>query len=228
LGFDLVSRGYAKNYFHYSRESGVFVVALEKVFVCRADWHQHDQAKPLVGHYQIALDAALKAHPELQGCVVLCAHCGIRFLTHPRNAGRRDLGCPFGCCEHHRRQRSCQRSTAYYRTAVGKRKKKQLNGRRRRRTLAESAAVAERGRPVPDAATDAAAELRLDGVLVDLSTLTNSPVLPYLRMLVSLIDGIRFSATELLVVLQRALRQHSIARRKRRDYVVRFLRQHPP
>jgi len=181
----------------------------------------------------------LKAHPDLQPCVVHCAHCGIRFLTHPRNAGRRKLRCPFGCREHHRRQSSNRRSTAYYRTAAGRRKKQAQNRRRApasadRRSLGEGPTLLE-GQPDqppgPDRATASApsqAELRLDGVVVDESTLASSPVMPYLRMMVSLIEGIAFTSDELLQRLRQSLRQHSIARRKRRDYRLSYLRQHPP
>ena len=42
--------------------------------------------RPLVRQYQTALDSILQSHPELRRCVVRCADCGIRFLTHPRNA----------------------------------------------------------------------------------------------------------------------------------------------
>jgi hypothetical protein len=66
----------------------------------------------------------------LAGCAVCCAHCGIRFLTHPRNVERQDLYCPFGCRKHHRRECGNQRSANYYRTAAGKRKKKLLNAAR--------------------------------------------------------------------------------------------------
>ena len=231
VGFDLVSRGYAKIYFHDNREFGVFVIAVEKVFSFRADWHQNDHAEPVVAHYQLGLDSVLEAHPELQACVTCCAHCGIRFLTHPRNAGRRNLRCPFGCRKHHRRQGSCRRSTAYYQTVAGKGKKEDLNRRRFRPSSAEVPAVPESHPQVPPASipsTDAAAELRLDGVVLDESSLTNSPVLPYLRMMVSLIEGVHVGIEELLVLLRRALRQHSIASRRRADYVVSFLRQHPP
>jgi hypothetical protein len=83
-----------------------------------------------VRQYQAALHSVLASHPELSACAVHCVHCGIRFLTHPRNARRVDLRCPFGCQGHHRRQCSSQRSTAYYQTACGKAKKKRLNARR--------------------------------------------------------------------------------------------------
>ena len=59
-----------------------------------------------------------------------CAHCGIEFLTDPRNAGRTDLRCPFGCRRHHYRQCSGERSAAYYRTRFGKFRKKRHNARR--------------------------------------------------------------------------------------------------
>jgi len=72
----------------------------------------------------------LRDRADLQGCAVRCCHCGIRFLTHPRNAGRQQLRCPFGCRQHHRRRRAAERSRKYYQTDSGRRKKKRLNGKR--------------------------------------------------------------------------------------------------
>ena len=221
----MVSRGYAKNSFYYDREFGGFVIAVEKVFVFRADWHQDDHAKPVVGNYQLALDSVLEAHPGLQPCVMRCVHCGIRFLTHARNAARGNLRCPFGCREHHRRRCSSRRSTAYYQTVAGKQKKERHN-RRRRPSSGEDGAVPQSdppAPPVPIPSTDAVAESRLDE-----SSLTNSRVLPYVRMMVSLIEGIPIGSKELLVLLRQALRQHSIVSRDWIDYVFGFLRQHPP
>lgn len=179
-------------------------------------------------------------------------------MTHPRNAGRRNLRCPFGCRQHHDRQRSAERSAAYYQTHAGKRKKQGHNRRRGLASSAESPVAGESqppSAPARDGSTDAVAvlgtaiaasppqprlpeppteaqlcraELRLDGVVVDESSLTSSPVMPYLRMLVSLIEGIAFTSAELLQLLRRALRQRSIAMRKRGDYVLSFLRKHPP
>jgi hypothetical protein len=59
-----------------------------------------------------------------------CKHCGIFFFTHPRNAGRKDLGCPFGCRQTHRKKSEKKRSIEYYRSPEGKIKKKYLNARR--------------------------------------------------------------------------------------------------
>jgi len=66
----------------------------------------------------------------LRRCLTRCRHCGVFFLTHPRNAGRRNLGCPFGCRAAHRQQASTARSVAYYGSPEGKQKKRMHNGRR--------------------------------------------------------------------------------------------------
>jgi hypothetical protein len=217
-----VGRGCEQNDKHCNRELGFFAIAVEKFFSFRADWHQDDRAKPLIRQYQTALASVLQSHPELLGCVAHCAHCGIRFFTHPRNVGRRDLRCPFGCRRHHRRQQSRQRSTAYYRTAAGKRKKKRLNGRRHQPPTPQTS-------PPNAPASDAPPiELRLEGVVLDESSLAESPMLPYVRMVVSLIEGVEFSCREVLYLLRQAMRQHSIGARRRIDYVLGFLNEHPP
>ena len=68
--------------------------------------------------------------PDLLSCLVFCRHCGIRFLTHPRNAGREDLHCPFGCRLHRRRECARRRSQARYQKKNGYKAKKLLNSRR--------------------------------------------------------------------------------------------------
>lgn len=183
--------------------------------------------------YQIALDGVLKSRPELERCVAHCIHCGIRFLSHPRNAGRGDMRCPFGCRRQHGQQRSNQRSAAYYRTASGKVKKKRLNARRsgnsspeqqRTDTIEQATSPNEQ---LPDELS-VKVELRLDGVVLDDSSLRKSRMLPYVRMVVSLIEGIELSGEEIVSLLRQAMRQHSIAERRRSEYVLRFLHQHPP
>lgn len=71
-------------------------------------------------------------------------------------------------------------------------------------------------------------ELQLDGVVLDDSSLVNSRILPYVRMVTSLIEGIYIDLNEILAALQQAMRQHSIATRSRTDYALCFLHQHPP
>jgi hypothetical protein len=146
-----------------------------------------------------------------------------------------NLRCVFGCRKHHRRQRSCQRSTAYYRTESGRAKKKRLNARRSNRSAgADSAPRTDSPPPAEPPAEQPAEplpvkeELRLEDVVLDAESVRNSPMLPYVRMLVNLIEGIRLRGEELVELLIQALRQHRIAFRRRADYVLRFLHQHPP
>jgi hypothetical protein len=237
LRVDGVGRGRAKIIFDCNREPGFFVIAVEKVFSFRPDWHQDHQTQPLVRHYQTVLDGVLESHPQLRPCVVGCTHCGIRFLTDARNAGRRNLRCPFGCRRHHRQRSSSQRSVAYYRTPAGKLKKRRLNACRieatdcRRQPDPQQPAAPSQEPPssAPDAGLQA--ELALDGVVLDEPSLLASPMLPYVRMVASLVEGIPWSMTEVVGLLRQALRQHSMARRRRLDYLRHVLgrqHRHPP
>ena len=138
-----------------------------------------------------------------------CRDCGIFFLTHPRNAGRHDLRCPFGCRDAHRKRTSTRRSVDYYNTEEGKTKKKLQNGKRRQ---SERVPAVELDEPEPSRE-----EIRWDAGIVD-----------YVRMVTSLIEGRRVSRQEILEMLIRALRQHSIVRRRRVDYVLAYLKENAP
>jgi hypothetical protein len=206
----------------------------------------------LVQQYLLALELAVASHPELPVCVVSCARCGIRFLSHRRNARRRDLGCPFGCREHRRRQNARQRSRTYYRTKPGREKKRRRNLRRKLAGLRASSPspqgpclpsspaappptptppptpIHALARAVPPEAVPPKIELRLEGVVVDEATLRNSPLLPYVRTVVNLLEGLRLDLPQLVALLLELLRQRSIGLRRRRDYVREYLHQHPP
>jgi len=158
------------------------------------------------------LRSVLRANPCLRRCLTRCRHCGIYFLTHPCNAGRKDLGCPFGCRDKHRKRGAAKRSVEYYRTPEGKFKKKLQNGKR---SMAETKAVLDECGPAGK-----------NLVLPEHSIW--EPVLCYLRMVISLIEGRRVSAAEILELLARMLRQHSIVRRRRIDYVVQYLNRRAP
>jgi hypothetical protein len=71
-------------------------------------------------------------------------------------------------------------------------------------------------------------ELRLEGVVLDEPTLTNSPLLPYVLTVVNLLEGLQLDRRQLLAWLLQALRQQRIAWRRRADYVWEYLKQHPP
>jgi hypothetical protein len=140
-----------------------------------------------------------------------CRDCRIFFLTHPRNAGRRDLRCPFGCRDAHRKQRSTERSIEYYNTEEGKTKKKIQNGKRGRseRELGEALG---RNEPEPEC----------DGIR------WNAGIVDYVRMVTSLIEGRAVSRQEIVEMLGRSMRQHSIVHRRRMDYVLAFLKKNAP
>jgi hypothetical protein len=72
------------------------------------------------------------------------------------------------------------------------------------------------------------AELRLGAVVLHEESLLTSRMMPYVRMVVSLIEGIELSCAEVVSLLRRAMRQHSIASRTRSEYVLHFLQEHPP
>jgi len=154
-----------------------------------------------VKQYYVVLRSVLRSRPDLRCCLSRCRQCRIFFLTDPRNAGRSDLRCPFGCREVHRKRRSTERSVAYYSTAEGKAKKKIQNGRRAR---------GDANPLVPEAPAFPA------------------DIVSYVAMVASLIEGRRVSQAESFQMLLRAMRQHSMARRRRIDYVVAQLHKHGP
>lgn len=70
--------------------------------------------------------------------------------------------------------------------------------------------------------------LALDGVVLEEATLVNSPALPYVCMIASLIEGRTIHRDELVAALQKSMRQRSIGLQSRREYVLNYLNQHPP
>jgi len=210
------------------------------------------------------LDAILREHPSLAGCAVHCRRCGIRFLTHPRNAGREDLYCEFGCRELHRRELANARSKRHYQTARGWRKKKDHNGNRKaadsKGNQAPSPAAALSDAALADGETsssqpaltleptselpspagapaapvaaeeppDENVQLTLGGFALNEVMLVNSPMWPYLAMVASLLEGRKIRPKVLLNTLRERMRQRSFDRLPRREYVLRFLAQHPP
>lgn len=154
--------------------------------------------------YYVVLRGLLRSRPDLRRCLSRCQQCRIFFLSHPCNAGRSDLRCPFGCREAHRKQRSTQRSVAYYATAEGKAKKKMQNGKRAKNAVCADIPAVPEALEFP------------------------SGTVGYVAMVVSLIEGRPVSEEEIVEILVRAMRQHSMARRRRMDYVVAQLDQRGP
>ncbi len=157
---------------------------------------------PLVLTYYVMLRSVLRLKPWLRKCLARCRHCGIFFLTDRRNAGRKDLGCPFGCSRAHRQRQSTRRSVAYYREPEGKVKKRALNARRRKT------------RPPPPPFSPAPPWLR--------------PVLEYVGVMVGLIEGRKVRLWEVVEMLERVARQHRMVRMRRIEQSVAWLNEQPP
>lgn len=56
----------------------------------------------------------------------------------------------------------------------------------------------------------------------------NATLVAYVRTVVSLIEGRAVSRQEIVRLLVRVVRQHGMARERRRDYVLRYLNERPP
>ena len=160
--------------------------------------------------YYWLLRSVLRERPGARRCLCRCRHCRIFFIADPRNAGRGDLGCPFGCQQAHRKRESTRRSGAYYREPEGKLKKRQLNSTRSRVAVTVSEPAAE----VPCEPREPCR--------------WNEPLVEHVRVVCGLIEGRRVSREEVVEMLGKVLRQHSMARLLRVDHVVAQLHQNPP
>lgn len=169
------------------------------------NWYRAGPVVGLIFAYYALLRSICRSQPELRRCRTRCRHCRIFFLTHPRNAKRRDLGCPFGCREAHRQRQSSRRSTAYYQDEPGKEKKRQQNAKRRTDPM-----------PITQPA-----ELWPEEPLP-------RPILEYVRLATSLIEGRPVSLEEVVVMLRQVLRQHTMVRTRRIDQIIAWLNEHPP
>ena len=115
--------------------------------------------------YYAVLRSALRQKQKLRPCRTRCVDCGIFFITHPRNAERHDLRCPFGCREAHSRERSTERSVAYNRSPTGKLKKKGQNKKRRKDGVADDRNIRSDDTRQAEAAEQSTAESPLGASL---------------------------------------------------------------
>jgi len=184
-------RGHAQIHQRHKWASGFFIIQIQPCFQFICDWYRKKEVRGIVAQYYWVVRSVLKEKPHLRKCLTRCRHCHILFFTHPRNAGRNDLGCPFGCRDAHRRQNSIARSTEYYRSKEGKQKKKYLNdGRSQPNRLPESR--------LNENSNDGG------GSKFDAATVN------YIQMVTSLIEGCFVGLAQIRAMLDNVLRQHSI------------------
>jgi hypothetical protein len=70
--------------------------------------------------------------------------------------------------------------------------------------------------------------LELEGVLLTQQTLLSSSVLSYLCEVIRVLERRSITREELLQTLDESLRQRSLGARRRREYVLSYLNEHPP
>jgi hypothetical protein len=145
----------------------------------------------------------LKEKPHLRKCLTRCRHCQILFFTHPRNAGRNDLGCPFGCREVHRRNSAIKRSIEYYKSPEGKIKKQYLNARRTQQGTSENSPTESKEEELPPKVCE---------------TPLDEPTIKYLQTVTSLIEERAVGLDEILCMVHRILRQLIMGKRKKMVY----------
>ena len=190
--------------FQYQRRVRFFAITIQECFEFRRRWYRGGAVAVLVLEYYALLRSILRTWPKLRRCLTRCVHCRIFFVAHPRNAGRCDLRCPFGCREAQRRRRSTQRSVEYYRGTEGRRKKRQQNSQRRTATTV------------------------IPATMVAAVPMPNAEIVEHVRMVVSLIEGRPVSRAEIEAMLKKVLRQHRMPKQgKIGDSVVRS-DEHPP
>jgi len=204
------------------------------------DWYRGSEVCTLVLRYYFLLRAVLQTKPFLRRCLTRCRHCRIFFLTHPRNAGRKDLRCPFGCREAHRRKESIGRSTEYYRGEQGRKYKRRQNQRqeekRRSRSAAkdnpggESAGDLAKPSPWPEVKDGSVGSLSPTPATGGQARFQAPPghLIDYVRMVVSWIEARPVSRAEILEMLQRLFRQHTMSHRRQVDHTVAWLHENPP
>jgi hypothetical protein len=107
------------------------------------------------------------------------------------------------------------RSVAYYRDEIGKKKKRALNGKRAKPNRQGERSAAWPAGPSGSATQNGSG--RWDPLMLE-----------YVRLLISLIEARSVSRAEILEMLQRVLRQHSLGRRRKIDHAVNWLQEHPP
>jgi len=186
----------------------VFAIQIQQHFRFEAKWYRAGVVAGLVLQYYALLRSVIRTRSQLRRCLTRCWHCRIFFISAACYAGRKG-GCPFGCAWAHRRQQWRRTSTEYYENPQGKKKKSALNQRRRNKPIP---AV----EPEPSA-PPLACEKQIPPLLVS-----------YVQRVVSALEGRRVSRAEILAMLSKEMRQHSMVRQRRMDQIIQSLHERPP
>ena len=188
----------------------VFAIQIQEHFRFEADWYRTGVVAGLVLQYYALLRSVLRTRAKLRPCLTRCRHCGIFFVAAACNAGRKG-GCPFGCASAHRRREWRRTSAEYYENPQGKKKKSALNQRRK-------------NKPIPTVQPEPSAPAPAPGPGKQIPPL----LVGYVQRVVSAIEGRRVSRAEILAMLAKEKRQHSMVRQRRVDQIIHSLHERPP
>jgi len=175
------------------------IITLQSFYIFEPDWYRRNEVRQITAIYYWAIHMLIKKAPFLRQYLIKCKHCGIIFFTDPRNAGRQDIRCSFGCRQAYKKKSSKERSKDYYQTEEGKEKKKELNKRRKKSNANNQEKDYQ--------------ELEV----VDEKQMNNE-ILNYLQLVAWHIEGKRFSLKIILMKVKILLRQHSMYMLKKRVY----------
>ena len=154
--------------------------------------------RDLVQSYYAQIRSLLHDRPDLRPYMKRCRHCRILFFTDPRNAGRSDLYCGFGCREASHRQSSARRSAAFYRENPDE--KRRQNRKRYLRTA--STCTDDKVDPKDEAP---------------------APIVRYVRVIVSLIERRAVTLAEIVEMLAKKGRQRRMAWTRKSGYGARVV-----
>jgi hypothetical protein len=161
-------------------------------------WYLAERVKPHYNAYLLALNTELESHEEYWNLAKHCFTCGIKFLCDPRNKGRHDLCCPYGCRGVRKRRKGNERSMRYYQSYDGKQNKKDLNAR---------AYLLGLKKPKPPPVYREKFRFRHSFLL-------------YLRKIILLLDRKLMGFKEIEELLLKKIRQRGIALKSREAYLV--------
>ena len=188
----------------------VFAIQIQQHFRFEADWYRTGVVAGRVLQYYALLRSVLRTRAKLRSCLTRCWHCRIFFIAAACNAGRKG-GCPFGCAQAHRQREWRRTSAEYYKDPQGKKKKSALNQQRKKK-------------PAPPEGPEPSAPPQAAGPGKEIPAL----LVGYVQRVVSGIEGRPVSRAEILAMLAKEKRQHSVVRQRRIDQIIRSLHERPP
>lgn len=106
------------------------LVKLRMVHVWEKNWYKKEEVQEYISTYYGKIRSIIQTAERRYWELTRCVDCGIYLITSCSNCGRKDIRCPFGCRECHKKAASNKRSRAYYKTIDGKKKKRRQNAKR--------------------------------------------------------------------------------------------------